>query len=108
LPATPYVDNHVPGPLAPILDPVGRGLNTVLSPVGAVVSTIGQPITNTVGSITKPALGPIAGTKEEKAEVLGGDNKDSYEHGKDSLGGKLQTGDNPLGLEDTGKWGFRK
>jgi hypothetical protein len=66
------------------------------------------PLTNAVGGITKPALGPVAGTKEEKAEVIGGDNKDSYEHGKDSLGGQLQTGDNPLGLDQTGKFGFRE
>jgi hypothetical protein len=61
-----------------------------------------------VGGITKPVLGPIAGTKDEKAEVLGGNNLDSYERGKQSLGGNLQTGDNPLGLDQTGKWGFQE
>jgi hypothetical protein len=80
----------------------------VLSPVGAVVGTITKPVGSVVGSITKPALGPIAGTKDEKAEVLGGNNKDSYEHGKQSLGGQVQTGDNPLGLDQTGKWGFQE
>jgi hypothetical protein len=95
------------GPLQPVLDPVGKGLGTVLSPVGAVVSGITKPLTSVVGSVTKPALGPVVGTHEEKAEVLGGGNKDSYEHGKDSLGGRLQTGDNPLGLDQTGKFGFR-
>jgi len=45
------------------------------------------------------------GKEEEKAEVLGGKNKDSYEK-KESIGGKEQTGDNPLGLDQTGRWGF--
>lgn len=72
------------------------------------VETLTKPITSAVGGITRPILGPVVGEKEEKAEVLGGDNKDSYEHGKDSLGGRLQTGDNPLGLDESGKWGFRE
>ncbi|KAF2418009.1 hypothetical protein EJ08DRAFT_654424 [Tothia fuscella] len=96
------------GFLAPVLDPVGKGLGTVLSPVGMAVNKGVTPITNVVGSVTKPALGPIAGDKEEKAEPLGGNNKDSYAHGKDSLGGNLQTGDNPLGLDQTGKFGFEE
>lgn len=83
-------------------------MGTVLRPIGVGVETITKPITSTVGSITKPALGPVVGQKEEKAEVLGGNNKDSYEHGKDGLGGRLQTGDNPLGLDQSGKWGFRE
>ena len=80
----------------------------MLSPVGAVVGTVTKPVTSTVGSITRPALGPVAGEKSEKMEVLGGDNKDSYEHGKDSLGGRVQEADNPLGLDQTGKFGFRE
>ena len=72
------------------------------------VETITMPLTNAVGGITKPVLGPIAGSKDEKMEVLGGNNKDSYEHTKESIGGKLQTGDNPLGLDQTGRWGFRE
>jgi hypothetical protein len=96
------------GYLAPAADPVGKGLGTVLSPVGAVVGTATKPITNTVGSITRPALGPVLGEKSEKMEVLGGDNKDSYRHGKDSLGGRVQDAENPLGLDQTGKFGFRE
>jgi hypothetical protein len=67
-----------------------------------------KPLGNAVGSVTKPALGPVTGTHEEKAEVIGGKNVDSYEHGKQGLGGRLQTGDNPLGLDQTGKWGFQE
>ena len=91
-----------------MLDPVGKGLNTVLSPVGAVVGTITKPIEKGVGGITKPILGPFTGDKEEKMEVLGGKNVDSYEHGKDSMGGRVQDGENPLGLDQSGKWGFRE
>lgn len=61
-----------------------------------------------VGGVTKPALSPLMGTKDQRSEIVGGDNKDSYVHGKDSLGGQMQSGDNPLGLEQTGKWGFRE
>jgi len=100
--------HELSGFLAPVLDPVGKGLGTVLRPVGIGVETITKPIVSGVGGITRPALGPVTGEKHEKAEVLGGDNKDSYEHGKDSLGGRLQTADNPLGLDQTGKFGFRE
>lgn len=96
------------GFLAPVLDPVGKGLGTVLRPIGIGVETLTKPVASAVGGITRPILGPVLGQKEEKAEVLGGDNKDSYEHGKDSLAGRLQTGDNPLGLDESGKWGFRE
>jgi hypothetical protein len=33
-------------------------------------------------------------------------NKDSYESKPESIAGKEQTGDNPLGLDQTGRWGF--
>jgi hypothetical protein len=97
-----------PGPPATVLDPVGKGLNTVLSPVGAVVGAITKPIEKGVGGITKPILGPFTGDKSEKMEVLGGKNVDSYEHGKDGMGGRVQDGENPLGLDQSGKWGFRE
>jgi hypothetical protein len=67
-----------------------------------------KPLGNVVGGVTKPALGPLAGTEDEKAEVLGGKNLDSYEHGKDSLGMRAQDAENPLGLDQSGKWGFRE
>ncbi|KAF2404311.1 hypothetical protein EJ06DRAFT_578967 [Trichodelitschia bisporula] len=95
------------GPLGTVLDPVGKGLQTVLSPVGAGVGVLTKPIAKGVGGITRPVIGPATGHKEEKMEVIGGNNKDSYVHGKDSLGKREQTADNPLGLDQTGKWGFR-
>lgn len=98
----------VSGLLSGIGDPIGKGLETGLKPVGVALSPVTNTLGSSVGGITKPALGPLVGEKKERAEVLGGDNKDSYVHGKDSLGGRLQTGDNPLGLDQTGKWGFRE
>merc|ERR1711981_584299 len=69
----------------------------------AVTGTVG----NVVGGVTKPVLGPIVGGKDEKMEALGGENKDSYVHGKDTVGGHMQTADNPLGLNQTGSDKFR-
>jgi hypothetical protein len=45
------------------------------------------------------------GSESEKMEVIGGKNKDSYE-GSPSMAGKEQTGSNPLGLDQTGRFGF--
>jgi hypothetical protein len=47
------------------------------------------------------------GHEQEKAEVLGGKNKESYESKPESIAGKEMTGDNPLGLDQTGRWGFQ-
>jgi hypothetical protein len=47
----------------------------------------------------------LLGNEEERMEVVGGKNKDSYA-GPEKIGGKEQTGDNPLGLDQTGRWGF--
>ncbi|KAJ9648958.1 hypothetical protein H2201_002038 [Coniosporium apollinis] len=96
------------GLLSSIGDPVGKVLGTGLAPVGGLLKPVTAPATGAVGNITRPVLGPLAGEHKEKMEVIGGDNKDSYAHGKDSIGGELQTADNPLGLEQTGKWGFEE
>lgn len=104
---TPTKSMTSPGGLAAIGDPLGNALGTGLRPLGKTVETITKPISDGVGGATRPFLGPVAGEKHERAEIIGGDNKDSYVHGKDSIGGKVQTGDNPLGLDQTGKWGFR-
>jgi len=39
-------------------------------------------------------------------EIVGGENKDSYESRPERIAGKEQTGENPLGLDRTGRWGF--
>ena len=85
----------------------GSTLNTALRPVGAPLEKVKGPLGNAVGGITKPALGPLMGNKDERAEVVGGNNKDSYRHKEEKIAGKEQTGQNPLGLDQTGRWGFQ-
>lgn len=88
------------------IHPTGKVLGTALRPIGAPLEKgVTGPLGNAVGGTTRGALGPLMGHEEEKSEVLGGKNKDSYEK-KESIGGKEQTGDNPLGLDQTGRWGF--
>jgi hypothetical protein len=87
---------------------VGKALNTGLRPIGAPLEKITGPLGNAVGGTTRGALGPLLGEKEEKMEVLGGENKDSYESKPEKIAGKEQTGQNPLGLDQTGRWGFRE
>lgn len=65
------------------------------------------PLGNALGGTTRGVLGPLLGNEDERMEIVGGKNKDSYE-GKESLGGKEQTGDNPLGLDQSGRWGFEE
>jgi hypothetical protein len=100
-------DNVHIGLLRHVGDPLGKGLETVLKPVGAPLGYVTKPLGDVLGGATKPALGPLMGHKDEKMEALGGDNKDSYVHGKDTIGGHLQTSDNPLGLNQTGNDKFR-
>lgn len=71
------------------------------------LSKVTEPLGNAVGGTTRGALGPLMGEKQERMEVVGGDNKDSYEHRPEKIAGKEQTADNPLGLDQTGRWGFR-
>ncbi|KIW09182.1 uncharacterized protein PV09_00113 [Verruconis gallopava] len=110
---SPYKDENAEEPevkkgiLHHAADPLGQGLNTVLKPVGAPLGIVTGTLGEALGGVTKPALGPVLGSKDEKMEALGGDNKDSYIHGKDTIGGHLQTGDNPLGLNQTGSDKFR-
>lgn len=99
--------NTTTGPLKYIGDPLGAGLGAVLKPVGAGLGFVTKPLGDTLGGATKPALGPLMGKQEEKMEALGGENKDSYIHGKTTTGGHVQSGENPLGLNQTGSDEFR-
>jgi hypothetical protein len=49
----------------------------------------------------------LLGNEEERMEIVGGKNKDSY-GGPEKIGGKEQTGENPLGLDQSGRWGFEE
>ena len=96
------------GLLSAIGDPAGKVLGTVLRPVGAPLEKgVTGPLGNALGGVTRPTLGPLMGEEHEKAEVLGGQNKDSYESRPEKIAGKEQTGENPLGLDQTGRWGFQ-
>ena len=63
------------------------------------------PLGNALGGTTRGAFGPLLGNEEERSELLGGKNVDSYSK-PEKIGGKEQTGQNPLGLDQTGRWGF--
>ncbi|KAF9695517.1 hypothetical protein EKO04_006531 [Ascochyta lentis] len=95
------------GLLSKIGDPIGNVLGTALRPIGAPLEKgVTGPLGNAVGGTTRPALGPLLGEEHEKSELLGGQNKDSYESKPESIAGKEQTGQNPLGMDQTGRWGF--
>lgn len=84
----------------------GKVLGTALRPIGAPLEKgVTGPLGNALGGTTRSALGPLMGTEEQRSEYLGGKNKDSYET-PEKIGGKEQTGENPLGLDQTGRWGF--
>ncbi|KAF2120172.1 hypothetical protein BDV96DRAFT_566808 [Lophiotrema nucula] len=94
------------GLLSPLGDPLGKALNTGLRPLGAPLEKVTGPLGNAVGGSTRGAVAPLLGEKKERMEAIGGDNKDSYEHKPEKIAGKEQTGENPLGLDQTGRWGF--
>ena len=94
------------GLLSTIGDPVGNVLGTALRPVGAPLEKfVTGPLGEGLGGTTRPALGPLLGHNEERSELLGGKNVDSYSK-PEKIAGKEQTGENPLGLDQTGRWGF--
>ena len=94
------------GLLSSIGDPAGKVLGTALRPIGAPLEKgVTGPLGNALGGTTRSALGPLMGEEKERSDYLGGKNKDSYE-GPEKIGGKQQTGDNPLGLDQSGRWGF--
>ncbi|KAE8848723.1 hypothetical protein HRS9122_02739 [Pyrenophora teres f. teres] len=97
------------GLLSAIGDPVGNVLGTALRPIGAPLEKgVTGPLGNALGGTTRPALGPLLGHEEERSELLGGKNKDSYESRADKIAGREQTGQNPLGLDGSGRWGFEE
>ncbi|KAH6863978.1 hypothetical protein B0T12DRAFT_390406 [Alternaria alternata] len=59
----------------------GNVLGTALRPIGAPLEKgVTGPLGNALGGTTRPALGPLLGHEEERSELLGGKNKDSYEN----------------------------
>ena len=68
------------GLLAPLGDPIGKGLNKGLSPVGKLVGGVAQPFGSGKSNTDK-----LRGTQPEDDSLK-------------SIGGKDQTAENPLGL----------
>ncbi|KAH4199524.1 hypothetical protein HBI56_045240 [Parastagonospora nodorum] len=102
----PEKDQGTGGLLSMVGDPAGKVLNTALRPIGAPLEKgVTGPLGNALGGGTRGVLGPLLGSEEERMEVVGGKNKDSYA-GEEKIGGKEQTGENPLGLDQSGRWGF--
>ncbi|KAF2157310.1 hypothetical protein K461DRAFT_317427 [Myriangium duriaei CBS 260.36] len=79
------------GILAPIGDPLGKGLETGLSPIGAGIGKATGPVAEGASNVTKPLM-----------ESLGmgdrGELKEQEAQKNETIGGKEQTGQNPLGL----------
>lgn len=93
----------------PLTTPPGKVLHTTLRPIGAPLEKgVTGPLGNALGGTTRGVLGPLMGNEEERMEVVGGKNRDSYDSGPDKIGGKKQTGENPLGLDQSGRWGFEE
>ncbi|GME24091.1 hypothetical protein GTA08_BOTSDO07730 [Neofusicoccum parvum] len=95
--------NQPSGILSKGLTPVGNGLGKVLSPVGAVVGTVTQPVTGIMGGVTKPVLDPALGERQDRSQLMGGDKRaedfgKQAQKDKEPVGGKEQSGSNPLGL----------
>ncbi|KAF2845678.1 hypothetical protein T440DRAFT_373666, partial [Plenodomus tracheiphilus IPT5] len=72
-------DQGTGGLLSKIGDPAGNVLGTALRPLGAPLEKgLTGPLGSALGGTTRSALGPLLGTQDEKSELLGGRNKDSY------------------------------
>ncbi|KAF1837414.1 hypothetical protein BDW02DRAFT_518998, partial [Decorospora gaudefroyi] len=86
IPTDPKNDNKQDTPnqgsgglLSSIGDPIGATLNTTLRPIGAPLEkAVTGPLGSALGGTTRPALGPLMGHEEERSELLGGKNVDSY------------------------------
>lgn len=58
----------------------GKVLGTALRPIGAPLEKgVTGPLGNALGGSTRGVLGPLLGNEEERMEIIGGKNGDSYE-----------------------------
>jgi len=84
------VGDKIESTMAPVGKPLGKGLETVGRPLGGVIDPIVGGIMR-FGSASGAAAGVGAGNMDKKNEA-------EEEWKKESIGGKEQTGENPLGL----------
>lgn len=88
-----YANAYAGGLLAPVGDPLGRVLETGLKPVGSGVGALTGPVAEGAAKTTKPLMDAVGmGDRGEIKEQE--KRKQEYK----PLGGKPQTGENPLGL----------
>ncbi|PNS16607.1 hypothetical protein CAC42_4571 [Sphaceloma murrayae] len=79
------------GLLAPLGDPLGKALGTAVSPIGAGVGKATGPVAEGATQVSKPIMDKLG--MEDRGEA-----KEQAEKKQDRIGGKEQTGQNPLGL----------
>lgn len=84
------VGDKIESTMAPVGKPLGKGLETVGRPLGGVIDPIVGGIMR-FGSASGAAAGVGAGNMDKKNEA-------EAEWKKESIGGKEQTRENPLGL----------
>ena len=65
----------------------GNALGTGLRPLGAALeTTVTGPLGNLVGEATRGTLGPFLGNREERLEILGGEDKENRKQGQENSG----------------------
>ncbi|KAI4102779.1 MAG: hypothetical protein LQ339_004518 [Xanthoria mediterranea] len=88
------VGNKVSSTLSPVGKPLGKGLETVASPVGGLVEPLVGGVMRS-GQGFGDTVGVGAGNQDAK-------KYEEAERERASVGGKEQTGGNPLGLSQAG------
>lgn len=78
------------GPLSIIGDPLGKGLEKGLAPIGHITGQVGEP--------SGQALLNAQNQAKEEAGYKDKMKRDDTGPGGEEIGGKEQTGKNPLGL----------
>ncbi|KAK0264986.1 hypothetical protein B0A54_09223 [Friedmanniomyces endolithicus] len=99
-PAGPLDGNK--GLLSPVGDIVGQVLDKGLSPIGHVTGAIGNPNGEAILAVKEYVRKAMGGGDEDDEEEVG-DAKDeakpkSEKPGGESIGGKVKSGQNALGL----------
>lgn len=84
--------NIIPGPLTIIGDPLGQILGYATKPLGHVTGAIGRPNGEAMLEVQKQAKRDHAYSNEDNGKP------DSELPGGERIGGKSQSGENPLGL----------
>lgn len=87
------IGNAIEDKLSPVGNVAGKGLEQVGRPVGGIVDPLVGGVMRS-GAAFGETLGVGSGNMDKKKEAAAAER----EHMKKEIGGKEQTGDNPLGL----------